>query len=185
MAQQQALRRYKQAQQAATGPAGDTSWGLVLKRLQDEAREMCEQAQAGQWLDDVVQAGAAAWSADAGVGVWGRARSAMFDEIARLKSWGSSLEEEADAQPWLLNQAIRAWHQSDEFDIEMARNVMADTIERMSDEERMVLGLYFEQEMTLREIGLTLERTESRICQIKNTALAKLRRRCRVSLSKE
>jgi RNA polymerase sigma factor FliA len=39
----------------------------------------------------------------------------------------------------------------------------------------MVLSLYYEQELNLREIGAVLGVTESRVCQIHGQALVRLR----------
>jgi RNA polymerase sigma factor for flagellar operon FliA len=48
-------------------------------------------------------------------------------------------------------------------------------IDVLPEKERMVLSLYYYEELTLREIGMVLELTESRICQIHSQAVLKLR----------
>ncbi len=46
---------------------------------------------------------------------------------------------------------------------------------RLSERERMVLGLYYYEGFTLAEIGGLLDLTESRVCQIQAAALLRLR----------
>ncbi len=50
-------------------------------------------------------------------------------------------------------------------------------IENLPEREKMVLSLYYEQELNLKEIGLVLEVSESRISQIHSQATARLRTR--------
>lgn len=48
-------------------------------------------------------------------------------------------------------------------------------IKSLNDKEQLVLSLYYEQELTFREISNILEISESRTCQIHSTALAKVK----------
>ncbi|MCS7235323.1 MAG: FliA/WhiG family RNA polymerase sigma factor [Armatimonadota bacterium] len=48
-------------------------------------------------------------------------------------------------------------------------------LQRLSERERLVLGLYYYEGLTLAEIGAILDLTESRVCQIQATALLRLR----------
>lgn len=57
------------------------------------------------------------------------------------------------------------------------RQLLAHEIEGLPERERLVLSLYYERELTLREIGEVLEVTESRICQIHTRAVSRLRAR--------
>lgn len=57
------------------------------------------------------------------------------------------------------------------------REVLAQEIENLPERERMVLSLYYERGLTLREIGAVLDVTESRVCQIHTRAVARLRSR--------
>ena len=50
---------------------------------------------------------------------------------------------------------------------------------RLSEREQMVLQLYFFEELNLQEIGLTLDVSAARICQIKREAMAKIDRMMR------
>ena len=52
---------------------------------------------------------------------------------------------------------------------------LADAIEDLPEKERMVLTLYYFEELTMREIGLTLGVVESRVSQIHSSAVVRLR----------
>ncbi|MDH3609294.1 MAG: sigma-70 family RNA polymerase sigma factor, partial [Gammaproteobacteria bacterium] len=49
------------------------------------------------------------------------------------------------------------------------------SISQLPERERLVMSLYYEEEMNLREIGSLLEVSESRVCQIHGKALMLLR----------
>jgi RNA polymerase sigma factor FliA len=51
---------------------------------------------------------------------------------------------------------------------------LAEAIETLSDRERMIVTLYYYEELTLREIGEILSLTEGRICQIHAQAVVRL-----------
>lgn len=52
---------------------------------------------------------------------------------------------------------------------------LADAIEDLPEKERMVLTLYYFEELTMKEIGLTLGVVESRVSQIHSSAVVRLR----------
>lgn len=56
-----------------------------------------------------------------------------------------------------------------------ARDLLGNLIERMPEKERLVLTLYYYEELTLKEIAAILEVTESRICQIHGQAIIHLK----------
>lgn len=55
------------------------------------------------------------------------------------------------------------------------RQALTQAIEVLPDKERLVLSLYYEQEMNLKEIGLVLGVSESRVCQIHSQATMRLK----------
>jgi FliA/WhiG family RNA polymerase sigma factor len=55
------------------------------------------------------------------------------------------------------------------------RQMLIDAIEELPEKERMVLTLYYYEELTMKEIGLTLGVVESRISQIHSAAVVRLR----------
>jgi RNA polymerase sigma factor for flagellar operon FliA len=59
------------------------------------------------------------------------------------------------------------------------RDALVSAIAELPDREKKVMGLYYEQELNLREIGEVLGVSESRICQLHTQAIARLRSRLR------
>ncbi len=58
---------------------------------------------------------------------------------------------------------------------ESRRKAIAAAIEQLPERERLVLSLYYEHELNLKEIGAVLKVTESRVCQLHGQALLRLR----------
>ena len=52
---------------------------------------------------------------------------------------------------------------------------MKRAINQLPDKERMVLALYYYEELTMKEIGKVLDLTESRVCQLHTQAIFRLR----------
>ncbi len=61
------------------------------------------------------------------------------------------------------------------FSQEEVKKIIAQAIEDLPIKERMVISLYYYQDLTLKEIGEVLDFTESRICQIHSKAILKLK----------
>ena len=55
------------------------------------------------------------------------------------------------------------------------REALVDAIEELPEREKLLMGLYHEQDMNLREIGAVMGVTESRVCQLHGQAIARLR----------
>ena len=55
------------------------------------------------------------------------------------------------------------------------KQLLTDAIEKLPEKERMVLTLYYYEELTMKEIGLTLGVVESRVSQIHSSAVLRLR----------
>lgn len=64
-----------------------------------------------------------------------------------------------------------------ELEDENFRRSLAGAIEDLPERERLVLALYYQEEMNLKEIGAVLEVSESRVSQIHGQAAARLRAR--------
>ena len=62
--------------------------------------------------------------------------------------------------------------QEDQF-----RDALAQAIAGLPERERLVLSLYYDDELNLREIGEILEVSESRVCQIHGQAVLRIRAR--------
>jgi RNA polymerase sigma factor FliA len=60
---------------------------------------------------------------------------------------------------------------------ELFRQALAAAIASLPDRERMVMSLYYKEELNLRETGEVLGVSESRVCQIHSQALIRLKAR--------
>lgn len=57
------------------------------------------------------------------------------------------------------------------------KSALVDAIAGLPERERLVISLYYEEELNLREIGDVLGVSESRVCQINSQAMLRLRAR--------
>lgn len=60
---------------------------------------------------------------------------------------------------------------------ERFRKALADAIANLPERERLVLSLYYDEELNLKEIGEVLGVSESRVCQLHSQCAARLRAR--------
>ena len=81
------------------------------------------------------------------------------------------------------NSAPQILDDSNDPDAVFERNeitrVLADVIDKLKDRERLIITLYYYEEMTLTEISATLGVTQSRVSQIHSEVLLKLRAKLR------
>ncbi|QXZ09028.1 RNA polymerase sigma factor FliA [Comamonas sp. Y33R10-2] len=59
------------------------------------------------------------------------------------------------------------------------RLALVDAIKNLPEREQYVMGMYYEQDMNLKEIAAVLGVTESRVCQLHSQAIARLRTKMR------
>ena len=64
-----------------------------------------------------------------------------------------------------------------ELEEDQFREALSQAIAALPERERLVLSLYYEQELNLREIGEILDVSESRVCQIHGQAVLRVRAR--------
>jgi RNA polymerase sigma factor FliA len=79
----------------------------------------------------------------------------------------SALDRLADSAPGPQGMAL----------IESLRQTISEAVQQLPERERLVLSLYYEQELNLKEIGVILKVTESRVCQLHGQALLRLKSR--------
>lgn len=95
-------------------------------------------------------------------------------------SYGS---DEEKAVP--LVDTLRSNDKSDaltDLEREEMRNLLVESIGLITDQERLVIALYYYEELTLKEIGQVLELSESRVSQIHTKAVLSLRAKLRMRL---
>ncbi len=98
-----------------------------------------------------------------------------FDQIGKSDDDSSPADLARDERPGPLE------------DVEDAgfRDALAGAIENLPEREKLVLSLYYDEDMNLREIGAVLDVSESRVCQIHGQALVRVRARLGEWLSKD
>jgi len=63
--------------------------------------------------------------------------------------------------------------------IKEIKNTLARHIEQLPEKEKLVISMYYSDEMTMKEIGAVLDITESRVSQIHSQAVIRLRAKLR------
>ncbi len=92
-------------------------------------------------------------------------RILSFEEIFAPDSEGENRLPSAESDP---SQQV----QDDAF-----RHALIHEIGRLPEREKLVMSLYYDDELNLREIGAVLGVSESRVCQLHGQALLRLRAR--------
>ena len=64
------------------------------------------------------------------------------------------------------------------------RKLLIEGIETLPEREKLMMALYYDEELNLKEIGAVLGVTESRVCQLHSQAVARLRVRLKDWLGK-
>ena len=65
------------------------------------------------------------------------------------------------------------------------RSAVAGAIAGLPERERLVMSMYYDDELNLREIGAVLGISESRVCQLHGQALVRLRSRLRPGIQRD
>lgn len=60
---------------------------------------------------------------------------------------------------------------------ERRKDLLAGVVEELPEKERLVVSLYYRDEMTMKEIGAVLGLTEGRVCQLHSQAILRMRAR--------
>lgn len=76
-----------------------------------------------------------------------------------------------------LIEDSRAVNALDKIEKDEMKDVLLDVFNQLTEPEKLVLALYYYEEMTLKEIGETLDISESRASQIHTKAIGRVRRR--------
>ena len=60
------------------------------------------------------------------------------------------------------------------------KEILIEAIEKLPEKQRLVIALYYYEELTFKEIGNLLKVSESRVSQIHSEVLQKLRQEIRI-----
>ena len=83
---------------------------------------------------------------------------------------GGDDENYLDRNP--AGPVVDPWAALEDADV---RRCLVKAIENLPEREKLMMSLYYEEDLNLREIGEILEVTESRVCQLHSQAIARLR----------
>lgn len=113
-------------------------------------------------------------------------REPSFDEISRQFSISAD-----EYQEYLLLNSAKAMESLDELlspesqtsalhsrnleDEVMVQNTLAHAVASLDKREQLILNLYYQHELSLKEIALVLELTEARICQMNKQITEKIK----------
>ena len=88
-----------------------------------------------------------------------------------------SPQEERDDDPRLLRKLDALMDRGSELPLEqlIASDLAKSLVKVLSERERMVVALYYVEDLTMKEIGIVLKVSESRVCQIHSKCLETLR----------
>jgi RNA polymerase sigma factor for flagellar operon FliA len=110
-----------------------------------------------------------------------------IDEFRQLLSMASrtvvlSLDEELrlsdDSHTTRGDQAARTEKTCrDQLARDELISILAQTIEKLPEKERLVVAMYYYDDMTFKEIGKVLNVTESRVCQLHTKSMSRMRAR--------
>ena len=117
---------------------------------------------------------------------------ARYDSLCRLSQLGKEVHFSAMEPPTdrTGRGASRSWDLGDadqeDPSMRVARHVLTEHLTKgLAREERLVLVLYYFEELTMAEIGLVLNLSESRVSQIHKDILGRLRARFGCELAEE
>lgn len=92
-------------------------------------------------------------------------RPQSHDESSDVMGLGEAIESEEDIDCL------------ESVELDEARGILLGAINRLPEQERLVVALYYYEELTLKEIGEILGISESRVSQVHTKAIRRLRRR--------
>ncbi|MGN5190403.1 lateral flagellar system RNA polymerase sigma factor LafS [Aeromonas veronii] len=95
------------------------------------------------------------------------------DEVRQL-SYASQAEALQSLEEWLENGGKAPTTGSDDVDMAMTISKVLATLDKR---EQLLLALYYQQELNMKEIALVLGLTESRVCQLHKQCVLQLKQR--------
>ncbi|MBT3346162.1 MAG: FliA/WhiG family RNA polymerase sigma factor [Gemmatimonadetes bacterium] len=115
-----------------------------------------------------------------GLGVELKEYYAMIDDVSStaLLSLDEMTHGEDDDRPVPLVDTLKAPDANaalTRLEAEEMRNLLADSLGQLTEQERLVVALYYYEELTLKEIGQVLELSESRVSQLHTKSVLSLR----------
>lgn len=97
------------------------------------------------------------------------------------KAFALSLDESANSSEGDLRvgDLVQDQNSPDPFELvaeEEGKEILAGAVATLPEKEQLLLALYYQEGLTLKEIGRVLEVSESRVCQLHGRTIEKLRK---------
>ncbi|MBL0485132.1 lateral flagellar system RNA polymerase sigma factor LafS [Aeromonas caviae] len=102
-----------------------------------------------------------------------QALSCTVEEVRQL-AYASQAEALQSLEEWLENGGRAPASESDDQDLAMTLGKVLGTLDKR---EQLLLSLYYQQELNMKEIALVLGLTESRVCQLHKQCVLQLQQR--------
>lgn len=100
---------------------------------------------------------------------------ALFANIVSLESTVSTYDTEKDVEIKKTIEDEQAIHPDERVLFDELKDELVKSIKKLNKNEQMVISLFYQEELTLTEIGEVLNLTTSRISQIHKQAIFKLK----------
>ncbi|EGW36760.1 FliA/WhiG family RNA polymerase sigma factor [Desulfosporosinus sp. OT] len=84
-------------------------------------------------------------------------------------------EGDSSGTPLNLLMDFEAHEAFQAIEKEELKKILAEAVEKLPDKEKLVVALYYQEELTLKEIAAVLKLSESRISQLHSQAILRLR----------
>lgn len=97
-----------------------------------------------------------------------------FEDLKKIGAGDSSTTEENIIDPDMKTPL-------EMYEDNVQKEFVADLIDKLPEREKLILSLYYWDELTMKEIGKILNITEGRVCQLHNQALMRLKSALKLS----
>jgi len=96
----------------------------------------------------------------------------LLDDICQHEE-----DEDDDAPKSFLEivKDVKSPNPAAQLEIKETKRILGEVIEALPEKERLVITLYYYEELTMKEIGKVLDVSESRVCQMHSSAIIRLR----------
>lgn len=102
---------------------------------------------------------------------------AQILSLTSIDETAADNEGESSGTPLNLLTDVNAQKAYEIIEQEERKEILAGAVDKLPEKEKLVIALYYQEELTLREIAAVLKLSESRISQLHSQAIMRLRGR--------